>query len=398
MRVCAAVLVLASGCDGWVDAEPEPAREVDAGAAPVDAGEIVDAGAPEPDAGQPVIDAGPAELDAGHQPVVVDAGAPIPDAGQPARRVPVLVAQGRFGRTAISCDDGLTWVNDRDESGGLRCGEAPNVECFHHAWAPMGIVQAGDAVVATWGWGAQPGRLRRTLDGVTWQDVMPSSNAAGIAAGAGRVVLAASPARISTDDGATWSGGGTPDTQGGVLRHAGFAGRFIFTQDERIHVSDDGVTWRSPPSPAGCPGPSMGLLTHDRTALIVQYGGRVCVTTNAGDTWQLVNVAPAFTTRGVWANGAFFVWNGSTRYRSTDGLQWSSTPSPNDLAIGAVAVTRAGTFVAFKGGWQSDYENERVYRSADGVTWSTVPAAGHAHSHPITSLISAELQASSLCP
>lgn len=399
MRVCAALLLV--GCVGWMEdlppPQPEPAS--DAGAAVEDAGApLEDAGAPLEDAGAAVEDAGAPAEDAG----APDAGAPPVDAG--ATFTSVLIAQGRLGRTVLSCDDGLTWTHDEDEGdAGERCGAAPLTECWHHPWAPMGLTQTGDAVVATFGWGA-PGMIRRTLDGVTWHDAMPATMSSGVAASPTRVLAGTRTTLRAPSGGApgAWSTAGTVMTSG-VLRQLAYIpgppGRFLVELDDQVQLSDDdGATWRVTPTPAGCAAPALGILTHQRTVVLVAYSGRVCVSTDRGDSWTLVNVAPAFTTRGVHALGAFFVWNGATRYRSTDGLTWTSAAgTPADVSVGAVAVTSSGTFVAFKGGWRSDYENERTWRSADGVSWTPLPASAQPHGHPITHLISATVRATPGC-
>lgn len=401
-------------------AESLPRLELDAGSAfdagaaldggsAFDAGEALDAGTPidagaSSDAG--LTDAG-APFDAGQ--MVADAGAPR-DAGQPVadagtRLVEVLLAQGRLGRTTVSCDEGRTWVLDRDEAAGSLCGDPPRVECFHHPWASMGLVHTGTSVVATWGWGAA-GRVRRTVDGVTWQDVIVGTSFAGITAGAGAVMAASSRPEVSRTDGqlGSWVTGGDVRSNGTIARHTGFVpaggGRFFIMLDDSLRSSDDqGTTWATVTLPAGCGSSARGLLTHDATIILVRWNGGLCTSTDRGQTWANRQVAMSFSSSGVYGNGAFFLWDGATRYRSIDGLTWTSAAgSPGDVSIGPVVVTSNGTFVAYKGGWQSEYANERIYRSADGLTWQTLPATAHAHSHPITHLVTGRLRASSVCP
>ena len=417
-----ALTVFTSGCIGFAGDMMEPLETTDAPGG--DAGESTpgapaDGGVPTPDAGAedagPPVNAGDAGMafDAGTS--VADAGAPFdagvmsPDAGTPGMAdagtrapVEVLIAQGRFGRTTMSCDDGRTWRFERDEANGATCNDM-NVDCFHNQWSSMGTVHTGTAVVATWGWGAVPGRVRRTTDGVNWTDVVAPSIFGAIAASDDGVVLAASnPPRISQQDGlaSSWTSGG--DLQAGnVTRHAAWAdGRFFIVLDDRIKASDDrGATWTTLNVPSLCLGALLGVLTHDTTVVLVRYDGRVCTSVDKGATWTNRQLDSTFSTRGVYGAGAFHVWNGATRWRSVDGLTWSSTPgTPSDVQVGAVVVTRAGTFVAFKGGWRSDYQDERVYRSADGVTWQTIPAANHGHSHAITHLVTGPLDAAGVCP
>ena len=196
-------------------------------------------------------------------------------------------------------------------------------------------------------------------------------------------------------------GSGGSLMSGNVTRYVEFvSGRFVALQDDALKASDDdGATWRTLPTPVGCIAPSIGLLSHDLTLLLVHFAGRVCVSRDRGDTWSLLTIATAFSTNGVYAQGAFNVWNGATRYRSLDGLTWTSaTGTPSDASIGPVVYTPAGTFVAFKGGWQADYQYQRVYRSADGITWTALAANAYPHSHYVTHLTSAQLRASAVCP
>lgn len=421
MRQALFLLTLAA-CDGLVgDLDVEPAVPPETPGLPFSvAGE--DAGTPAPDSGP--VDAGQTDLgspdagprDAGTPPRdaddggPVDAGAPLPtvDAGPPhdagIRSVDVLIAQGRLGRTMVSCDDGRTWLHDRDEAAGTRCGDPPLVECFHHPWASMGLVHTGTSVVATWGWGA-PGRVRRTLDGVSWEDVTTGTSFGAITASAQAVIGAAGPPQVSRLDGqrGTWSAGGDLRT-GSVTRHAAFlpagGGRFFIALDDALKASDDvGATWTTVALPAPCLAGVRGLLAHGSTLILVRWSGALCTSTDRGVTWAQQTVASGFTSSGVYAHGAFLLWNGATRYRSVDGLTWTSAQStPSDVSIGPVVVTRAGTLVAFKGGWQSEYADERIYRSSDGLTWQVLPATAHARSHPITHLVSGPLRASNVCP
>lgn len=411
----ALLLVFLTACDGMVGdvSGPPLAPESDLDSAPqlVDAG-LGDGSSTGPDAGPTdagLQDAGfvvaiPADAGVPDASVpVIDAGLPtMPDAGP--RLVDVLIAQGRLGRTMVSCDDGRTWVQDRDEAAGSRCGDPPLVECFHHPWASMGLVHTGTSVVATWGWGA-PGRVRRTVDGVTWEDVVTGSSFGAIAASPGAVVGAAGPPQVSRLDGQrnTWSAGGQLNS-GSVTRRAAYlpagGGRFFIALDDVLKASDDlGATWSTVSLPTACLQGMRGLLAHDATLIVVGWSGGLCTSTDRGQTWAVRQVASGFTSNGVFAQGAFLLWNGATRYRSVDGLTWTSAQStPSDVSIGPVTVTAAGTLVAFKGGWQSEYAFERIYRSSDGLSWQVLPATAHAHSHPITHLISGPLRASSVCP
>lgn len=419
MRSILALGLMLMGCDATVGELPGEGPGAgslpfdDAGVAPAP---TMDAGGTQgelpPDAAMPDGDAGPLDAgttssgtpDAGTPDAgTTDAGTPPVDAGSPdAGRINVLIAQGRLGRTTVSCDDGQTWVADRDEANGTQCGDPPLVECSHHTWTSMGLVDTGTSVLATWGWGA-PGSVRRTTDGVTWTEVLSGSSFAGLAAGNGVVLGGGNPVQRSTADGApgSWATGGQAaiNSVSRLVAHvpAG-TGRFLLVLDDGVFASDDdGQSWAALTLPMACRAPRRSVLTHDATVVLVLWNGGVCTSVDRGATWVARQLDTTFTSSGTWGQGAFHVWNESTRYRSVDGLTWTSATGTAGVSIGPVVVTGGGTFVAFKGGWQSEYQYERIYRSADGLTWQTIPTANHARSHPITHLVSARVQRSSVC-
>lgn len=268
----------------------------------------------------------------------------------------------------------------------------------------MGLVHAGTSVIATWGWGA-PGRVRRTLDGVSWEDVVTGSSFGAITASPQAVIGASGPPQVSRLDGErnSWSAGGDLRS-GSVTRQAAYlpagGGRFFIALDDVLKASDDlGATWSTVALPSTCLQGMRGLLTHDATIIVVRWSGALCTSTDRGQTWAERQPTSGFTSNGVFAQGAFLLWNGATRYRSVDGLTWTSAQAtPSDVSIGPVVVTSAGTLVAFKGGWQSEYTFERSYRSSDGLTWQVSSATANLQSHPITHLVSGPLRASSVCP
>ncbi len=351
-----------------------------------------------PDAG-PGVDAGTPEVDAG----IVDAGS---------GRVPIFLAHGKLGRTMVSCDDGRTWKANRSERPNARCWDtaaAENIECDHHAWSSVGLVEADGRFLATYGWG-YPGMVRSTEDGVNWTDVLPGHTFAGLAYGNGRVMANDHAPWTSRDAGAagTWTKGPDIPSTGWTVRRIGFVpsgtaapGRFIITLDGEVVFSDDnGATWQLPTTrPAACAVNTVNVLAGNGVTLIVQGNGSVCRSTDRGTTWTHHMVAGAFSSNAVFGGGAFYVWNGSTRWRSTDGLTWvSAAGTPANVEIGPVARSPDGTFVATRGGWQVWYENQRFYRSTDGVAWDVLPAGAFVPSHPITSFLFGYALPSAVCP
>ncbi len=173
------------------------------------------------------------------------------------------------------------------------CGDAPNVECFHHPWAPQGLVQAGDA------------------DGVAWESVLPGTSFAGIMYGNGRVMAAGGTPSISLSQGAagSWVNGGSLNV-GIVTRHGAFfsagAGRFMLMLDGLVKISDNGASWVTTQTPSGCADSALSILAHDSTAVMLKYGGQACVTRDRGNTWSMVTIGSDVTSSGVYAQGAFY--------------------------------------------------------------------------------------------
>ncbi|MGE0784765.1 MAG: hypothetical protein AB7S26_03680 [Sandaracinaceae bacterium] len=243
-------LLVLSGCDG--------AEEPDDAGGRTDAGPrtLIDAASGRGDGGP--FDAGP--FDAGG----TDAGAS--DAGPPT--MGVFVASGAVGRTIASFDDGHTWTDDASDRGGVICTSGTNADPAHYCWegdlTGRGIAFVDGDFFTTYAWARESGRsnsVRRSSDGRTWTDVVMPAGYGGIAAGAGRVVLAGPSGttymRWSDDRGATWN-----DVDNGFggwtnFRHAefvtAFGGRFVFFADgnaatnESVVLSADGETW-TPPS------------------------------------------------------------------------------------------------------------------------------------------------------
>lgn len=348
--------------------------------------------------------------DAATESVVVDAAFDALDARP--TRVPMFIAQGKLGRTTVSCDDGKTWIADKSENSTARCWDdmaGENIECDHHSWSSVGMVDADGVVLATYGWG-YPGMVRRTDDGIHWEDVLPGHTFAGMAFGNGHVVANDRNPWISSAAGSasSWAQVGSMTSTVGNVRRIGFVpdggGRFVVSlesgTESDVQVSDDnGKTWHSSPTrPAECAKGVSGIVHGDGVTLLVQSNGSVCRSTDRGETWTHVPVTSSFASAPLYADGAFMVWEGSTRHRSTDGVTWASTPGTAGVWIGAVARAPNGTYVAVRDGWQQWYEKQLFYRSTDGVTWDTLPLTAFKPGHPITHMIAVSVKPSAECP
>lgn len=306
--------------------------------------------------------------------------------------VPVFLAQGHYGRTTISCDDGRTWVQDRSQDDAVRCFEG-DVDCDHNEFAGRGVAWGDDQFVLAWGWG-QPGTLTRSEDAFDFATVMTDTPTfADVAFGNGRFVANNSPMRISDDGGKTWAEGGplAIDINTRAIEFVPHeAGFFIVAgesgEQRAIVRSPDGVTW-TPASmrPAPCGSSTLGMAYGNGVTVMASGDGYVCRSLDGGDMWMQVLISDRLTSPPVWTGTDFFVYDGGTLHRSPDGAQWSSVPLVgDDLSIGQVARSPEGTFVAVNDGWMVWYEKQRFYRSEDGVVWETLPEGAFVGSHPIS--------------
>lgn len=308
----------------------------------------------------------------------------------PATSVPVFLAQGHYGRTTISCDDGHTWIQDKSQDDAVRCFE-DGLDCDHDAFAGRGIAHGAQTFVLTWGWGA-PGTVVRSEDAANFETVLSeTSTFADVAFGNGRFVANGSTTQISDDLGATWGPGGPLEINintraieffphdGGVFVVTGESG-----EERAIVRSVDGVTW-TPASvrPPECGSHVIGMAYGAGVGIIASGGGGVCRSSDGGDTWEHVAVSDGLSSPPVWTGEEFFVYAGATLHRSADGASWQSQPLGVDVSIGQLARSPTGTFVAVNDGWQVWYEQQAFYRSEDGVAWEVLPPGAFTGSHPI---------------
>jgi len=324
----------------------------------------------------------------------------------PVTSVPVFLAQGHYGRTTISCDDGRTWIQDKSEDDGVRCFEA-GLDCDHDAFAGRGIAHGEQTFVLTWGWGA-PGSVVRSEDAAMFETVLGDTPTfADVAFGNGRFVANNGTTQISDDLGKTWSPGGPLGIDINTRAIEFFphdAGWFVVTgesgEQRAITRSPDGITW-TPAStrPPQCGGYVIGLAYGSGVGVIASGNGHVCRTTDGGDTWEYVQVAPDLSSPPVWTGSEFFVYQGSTLHRSADGQAWQSEPiAPGDASIGPIARSPDGTFVAANAGWMVWYEQQKFFRSEDGVNWEVLPADAFTGSHPIYFMAHGEVAPGAGCP
>lgn len=444
----AAVALGAAGCRGVIG---QGSEGVDAGpVAAIDAARgKTDAASEGPDAisndGTAPVGDGAVVTDVGVS-AGDDAGAPdasAGDTGSSSATIPIFVAQGMVGRTTISCDDGRTWVADRawDTEGDAHlCGSTDPVVCFeagaqcsyvgydgtcnqgecdcgYNPGFSKGVVFGDGAFVATWGWG-HPGSVRRSRNGVDWEQTLDGDQFGGLAYGAGHFVLASRSPQVSAD-GSSWSAGAEADfrqADGQVVwsvRRFAFAnyeaGRFVAVasgnaERDVLISSDAGRSWWRPSVlPVDCATEVStygGIVDGDGVILIVDQSARACRSTDGGDTWSVTPIANIeIYSHGVWTGREFWFWgNDNRRYSSPDGVAWTATPMRTPHRIGPVTRGANGTLVAVANVWEG-YAAQSFLRSEDGgLTWEVLAAGTFAPSHPIFHLAFGQATPSTVCP
>ena len=325
--------------------------------------------------------------------------------GQPAPGVPVFVASGFIGRTIISCDDGQSWIRSRSDNDAFNCS---GVDCDHHPGAPTGLGSGNGWVIASFGWGAGPGSIRRTRDAIQWEVVQRTAIVSGLAA-SGSVAVGASPsAWISRDNGATWAQSrplpvGPPTRR--ILHIPHGRGRFLLSGESagatQVMLSDDdGATWAPARSvPAGCIPHKLGY--GNGVAIMVGSRGELCRSLDGGETWtreQQLAATVGISNQILSSGSRLMLWGvvGTTRMllQSSDGAQWTTTPtSPPGVEVRSVARSDTGTFVTI----QSQYQNQIFFRSTDGANWTAVPDARVTKGHLINNIMFARLGSGEAC-
>ncbi len=321
---------------------------------------------------------------------------PDPDA-PPAGKVPVFVAQGHLARTVISCDGGRTWIHDQSDVTEDRCWtDEGGIECDHQPTAGRGVTFGDGMFYATFGWG-EPGSIRRSSDGFTWETVHEGSTFGGIEFGAG-VLVAGNHNSLISADGESWMDAGDTTLSAYNVRRMGFAdyeeGRFVLVaaddQTEVVVSSDGGKSWWHPDDiPASC-GASIqteGGISYGNGAIVIVGGdGSACASTDGGKTWEASNLGGAVGSHLVFDGSEFFAWGTGIAYHSADGLEWQSESTSPEIMLGPTAFGD-GNFVGVLGGWQTWYEKQEFYRSEDGVNWEVIGAGTFTDTgHPIRAM------------
>lgn len=333
------------------------------------------------------------------------------DTGTPDVRVGAFVLQGHAGRTAISCDDGQSWVADRSLDDSIRCF-TDMFDCDHHPGAAKGLTYGGGYFWATFGWG-EPGGVSRSADGVVWEEMLSDTTFGGIAYGQDRVMATSIMPQWSDDDGATWNEEDASVLAVYNVRRGGFAdhdgGRFVMvaadgTSLDTVVSDDGGATWERPsPLPAECGNDvqNRGGVVYGNGAIVIVGGdGTSCVSTDGGASFTAHAIGGEISSHVIFDGTHFRAWGTGMRYESGDGMSWTATATtPDVLNLGAVASNPdTGTLVGVDGRWMQWYDEQDFWRSTDGgVTWESL-GTGMYGGHPVRFITFGRAVPSTECP
>lgn len=318
----------------------------------------------------------------------------------------IFMSSGHGGRTLMSCDDGLSWINDRSDAG-ADAGD-------HSASAGRGLDAGGGYFYANFGWGYD-GSLRRSQDGINWTVIHNGSWGGGVAYGKDSLFHGTEGGNwyTSINNGTSWVKLVVPNFDVYQSFDHPSVSRlnnkiFVSGRNQKVGISyDQGKTWTLLTS--GFLGDTEQRSFAEGNGLIVSlsfnYGtntGNVSRSLDQGKTWTGFNLGGNWSSI-VFNGSQFMAWSNGKVWRSTDGLNWTSTAIKIDgqIASSFEAATRynptTGTYVAILNGWQKENANQKAYRSKDGENWTTLANTKFTGGNHIESIIVGEIE-SKYCP
>lgn len=333
----------------------------------------------------------------------------------PPTGVPILVAQGKLGRTLISCDGGVSWTGDRNmaaEGHEYYCGVAqPDARCGetacqqfnkqytcemqqscacsdHQPGSPTGIGYGDGWFFATFGHGA-PGSVWRSRDGISWEELdlgdakKEINTFKAMAHGDGVTVLGHPHFAWSDDGGETWqrkvSGGGDLSWMSG-MHYSPTRKMFIaFGRTGTARSFDRGKTWHAADDiPQECVGNFGSVVQHGDTILLSREargeepGASLCISRDGGETFAAAKDFSAWASKGAAHDGALFhLWNGGKHFWSADAVTWEQAELKDEpRQYKALTYDPAhGHFVTTS---RHDYDRQVFAYSVDGTTWTSL--------------------------
>ena len=328
-------------------------------------------------------------------------------------KVSVFMASGKVGRTIMSCDDGITWINNRSDNDNTRCwitGDPNYLECDHDATSATGLDVGSDGYFYTqYGWGFN-GTIRRSRNGVQWEIIRTGGWGGGLAVSNNVVVnIWESGWAQSKNKGVTWQPVGNLNFDHAFIYRAGLKLFALGRGDGQLAVSlDSGDTWQVAPSfQAG-----WGGSFAEGNGIIVSIGTRSVTgapslgfaarSADNGKTWtavQLFQNQDWFS--GIIFDGTYFVsFSAGRKWQSKDGIAWTSAPFVIDKASaagwnGSLSFDpKTGTYVSILNVWGGWYANQKAMRSKDGLSWTVLDPQHFQGSHPIAKIVIGDMDAS----
>ena len=344
-------------------------------------------------------------------PVVAPVVAPVSSG-----KVQVFMAAGKIARTIMSCDDGVTWINDRSDDDNARCwitGDPNYVECDHDARSFTGLDVGSDGwFYSQFGWGFN-GTVRRSRNGILWETIRSGGWGGGLAVAFNHVVSEfENNMQLSIDQGVTFK---APTNWITNYDHAFLyrAGSKLINKGRgvgQVAISlDGGDTWKSAANFESSWG---GVGFAEGNGILVSLGnlktvglpdnGYAARSLDNGITWTAVKVvADNYWTMPIQFNGTdFMAWSPGYAWKSKDGVTWTQIPITIDGQVSpywAGSVSRnplTGTYVSITGNWGSWYAKQTAIRSSDGIRWTTLDTAHFKGGHPIGKIVIGEIDAS----
>lgn len=211
---------------------------------------------------------------------------------------------------------------------------------------------------------------RSTDNGSTWSagGTIAAGAARGLAYGAGFFFATSGGTNhASSPDGVTWTARTTPVSVTGIVFGGGI---FAAVGANTAASSLDGITWTTRTIPAG----SWDTITYGNGTFVAidRSGGSVTtvVTSVDGVNWISRSLPNAVSCYSItYGNGIFLLlpYNAATTvYTSPDGITWTARSSTNH---------GVQNFVTFGNGVFAAYASSAVYISTDGTTWAATAAA-----------------------
>jgi hypothetical protein len=322
--------------------------------------------------------------------------------------VPVVLALGPGGRTAVSCSNGKQFrVNDFHKT--PDCGEC--------TYASTGLAGNFGSAIASLGWGG-PGHIIHTDNGVDWQE-LGSAQFSKLNGSIGQPTESASNTFFdgmafktfwshkvwASPEGKTWKE--TPFEPKNIshIRQVIFApeARLLVMRVERdenggrnflmMTSTDLGQSYKTwSPRTTGCAGFAWGPVSYAHGVILAGgTSGSVCRSQDGGSSWNtvptLLGVNTMFSDRL-----AFYATRGDELMRSEDGVTWARVLKASGGLGAGVCSTQTGCVVSANANGQLKF-----YRSDDGQSWTpSSTVTGSSFSASVMSV--AYLKPSPLCP